>query len=117
MHMDLSLGSWREIAVLTMVLYILGFVVAVVFHMRVSDVVLVEGALIIGLGGYVAMGGSEGFDRNMGTIVYPAASQKYSEEERARADEQRSKQLSKGLILMVIGAVLMVLGIVVGVSF
>ena len=64
LHMDLSLGTWREIAVLTMVLYRLGFVVAVVFHMRVADVVLVEGALIIGLGGYVAMGGSEGFDRS-----------------------------------------------------
>jgi hypothetical protein len=31
-------------------------------------------------------------------------------------EEQRPKQLSKGVILMIVGAVLMVLGVVVGLS-
>jgi hypothetical protein len=41
------------------------------------------------------------------TIVDPTTSREYLE-------EQRPKQLSKGVILMIIGAVLIVLGVVVG---
>ena len=104
--MDLSLGFWQKIALLTVVLYILGFVLAAVFHVRVTDVVFMEGAFIVGFGAYVAAG-PKTFDKRT-TIVYPEASLEYLE-------EQRPKQLSKGLILMVIGAVLMVLGIVVSV--
>jgi hypothetical protein len=105
--MDLSLRFWQKIAVLTLVLYILGFVLAVFFHVRVTDVVFMEGALIFGFGAYVAAG-PKAYDRRT-TIVYPTVSREYLE-------EQRPKQLSKGLILMIIGAVLMVLGIVVGLS-
>jgi hypothetical protein len=103
--MDLSLRFWQRIVVLTLVLYILGFVLAVFFHMRVTDVIFMEGALIFALGAYVAAGPKTVDART--TIEYPAVSREYLE-------EQRPKQLSKGLILMVIGAVLIVLGVVVG---
>lgn len=66
-----------------------------------------EGALIFGFGGYVAAG-PRTVD-NKTTLAYPDVSREYLE-------EQRPKQLSKGVILMVIGAVLMVLGVVVGLS-
>jgi hypothetical protein len=102
--MDLSLGFWQKIAVLTVVLYILGFVLAVVFHVRVTDVVFMEGAFIFGFGAYVAAG-PKTYDKRT-SIVYAEVSREYLE-------GQRPKQLSKCLILMVIGAVLMVLGIVV----
>ena len=105
--MDLSLKFWQKIAVLTLVLYILGFVLAVFFHVRVTDVVFMEGALIFGFGAYVAAG-PKTYDRRT-TIVYPTATREYLE-------EQRPKQLSKGLVLMIIGAVLMILGVVVGFS-
>ncbi len=102
--MDLSLGFWQKISVLAVVLPILGFVLAAVFHARVTDVVFMEGAFIFGFGAYVAAG-PKTYDKRT-TIVYPDVSREYLE-------EQRPKQLSKGLILMIIGAVLMVLGIVV----
>ena len=102
--MDLSLRFWQKIVVLIVALYMLGFILAVVFHVRVTDVVFMEGALIFGFGAYVAAG-PKTFDKRT-TIVYPEVSLDYLE-------EQRPKQLSKGLILMIIGAVLMVLGIVV----
>jgi hypothetical protein len=53
--MDLSRGFWQKIAVLTLVLYILGFVLAVFFHVCVSDGVFMEGALIFGFGGMLLL--------------------------------------------------------------
>ena len=103
--MDLSLGFWKKIAVLTLVLYILGFVLALFFNVRVTDVVFMEGAFIFGFGAFIAAG-PRTFDRRT-TIEFPTASREYLE-------EQRPKQLSQGLIVMIIGAVLMVLGVVVG---
>jgi hypothetical protein len=103
--MDLSLRFWQKIAVLILVLYVLGFVLAVFFHVRVTDVVFMEGAFIFGFGAYVAAGPKTVDVRT--TIEYPGRAIEYLE-------EQRPKQLSKGLILMIIGAVLMVLGAVVG---
>jgi uncharacterized membrane protein len=102
--MDLSLRFWQKIALLAVVLYVLGFVLAAVFHARVTDVVFMEGAFIFGFGAYVAAG-PKTYDKRT-TIAYPEVSREY-------LGEQRPKQLSKGLILMVIGAALMVLGIVV----
>jgi len=67
--MDLSLGFWQKITVLTVVLYILGYVLAVVFHVRVTDVVFMEGAFIFGFGAYVAAG-PKTYDKRT-TIVYP----------------------------------------------
>ncbi len=61
--------------------------------------------MIFGFGGYVAAGPRTVDTRT--TIAYPTVSREYLE-------EQRPKQLSKGVILMIIGAALMVLGVIVG---
>jgi hypothetical protein len=103
-YMDLSLRFWQKIGVLTLLLYVLGFVLAVFFHVRVTDVVFMEGAFIFGFGAFVAAG-SKTFDVRS-TYADPAVTLEYVE-------DQRPKHISKGVILMIIGAVLMVFGVVV----
>ena len=103
----MSLAFWQKITVLILVLSILGFVLAVFFHMRFTDVLFMEGALIFALGGYVAAGPKPVDNRT--TIACPTVSRDY-------LLEQRPKRVSRGVVLMIVGAVLMVLGVVVGFS-
>jgi len=103
--MDLSLVLWQKITLLILVLSLLGFVLAVFLNARLTDVLFMEGALIFAFGGYVAAGPRTVDNRT--TIAYPAVSREYLE-------EQRPKQLSKGVVLMIIGAVLIFLSVIVG---
>ena len=105
-----TFGFWKRISVLLLALCILGFVLAVYLHLSFVDVLFLEGLLIFVFGAYIAagMGNPKTVDIRT-TAADPEIFREYLE-------DQRPKQVSEGVILMIIGVVLMILSAVIGVS-
>lgn len=89
---------------------ILGFLLAVYLHVLFVDVLFLEGLLIFVFGAYVAAG--MGNPRTVNIKTTTADPEFYRE----YLEDQRPKQISEGIILMIIGAILMILSVVIGLS-
>lgn len=89
-------------------LCILGLVLAVYLHMRFVDVLFLEGLLLFVFGAYIASG--MGNPRSADIRTTTADPEFYRE----WLEDQRSKQITEGTILMIIGAILMILAVVIG---
>jgi hypothetical protein len=109
-NVGLTFGSWKKIAVSLLALCILDFLLAIYLHVLFVDILFVEGVLIFAFGAYVAagMGNPRTVDMK-NTIADPEFYKEYLE-------DQRPKQVSEGVILMIIGAVLAILSVVIGLS-
>jgi len=77
---------------------------------RFVDVLFPEGLLIFAVGAYVAAG--MGNPRSVDIRTTTADPEYYRE----YLEDQRPKQVSGGVILMLIGAILMILSVVIGLS-
>lgn len=104
------MGFWQKIILLILALFILGFAFSFFLHVRLTDVLFMEGLFIFVLGAYFAAGMGNPKTVDIRTTTADAGIY------REYLEDQRPKQLSEGVVLMIIGAVLMVLAVVVGLS-
>jgi membrane-bound ClpP family serine protease len=105
-----TFGFWKKISVFLLALFILGFLLAVYLHVLFVDVLFLEGMLFFVFGAFAAAG--MGNPRTVNIKTTTADPEFYRE----YLEDQRPKQLSEGIILMIIGAVLMILAVVIGLS-
>jgi hypothetical protein len=103
-------GFWRKIAVCVLLLCIFDLFVALFLRIRLTDLLFVEGALVFAAGAFVAAGMAN--PRRKTWITLTADPEGY----RKFLEEQRSKQVSDGVVLMIIGIVIIGLSLVIGMS-
>jgi hypothetical protein len=103
-------GFWRKIAVCILLLCIFDSFVALFLRIRLTDLLFVEGMLVFAAGAFVAAGMAN--PRRETWITLTADPEGY----RKFLEEQRSKQVSDGIVLMIIGVVIIGLSLVIGMS-
>lgn len=83
-------------------------VLAAYLHMRFVDVVFLEGLLIFAYGAYIASGMGNPRSADIRTTI--ADPEFYRE----WLEDQRSKQITEGAIMMIVGTALMISAVVIG---
>jgi hypothetical protein len=101
----LNIGLWKRIAVFIAILLVVDLLLILQVHMRFGDLLFIEGMLIFGAGAWIASGAMNLRRESWQTLTAsPEGHKEFLEAE-------RSKQVSDGIILMIVGAVIMSLAI------
>lgn len=104
------MAFWKILAVCILFLCIADALAAFYFHIPFADLLFMEGIFVFASGAYVAAGMANPRSQNWKTLM--ADSEVYRE----FLEDQRHKQLSEGIILMVIGAIIIGLSVAIGLS-
>jgi hypothetical protein len=101
-----NFGLGKKIALIVLILCVVDVFVARYFRIRYGDLLFVEGVVVFATGAYVAAGVAN-IRRES-----PASLTASPEGHREFLEEQRSKQVADGVLLMIIGAIVIALSIV-----
>jgi len=96
---------WKKIAVLILMLCIVDIFLATYARVRYGDLLFIEGIVTFAAGAYVASGVANLRKESWVTLTASP------EGHREFLEEQRSKQVSYGIITMIIGAIMIALSI------
>jgi hypothetical protein len=100
-----NLELWKKIGVFILILCIVDVFLALYAPMRYGDLLFVEGIVIFALGAYVASGAANLRREGPATLISsPEGHKEYLE-------EQRSRQVSDGILIMVIGTIIIAVSI------
>jgi hypothetical protein len=112
----LALDFWKKIGALILILCLVDVFLAVHMCVHYGDLLFVEGVVVFAAGAYVAAGVANLRRESYATLTgSPEGYREYLE-------EQRSRQVSDGILLMVIGAIInssinrLFLGMIAGVQ-
>jgi hypothetical protein len=103
---SLNLGLWKKIAAVILVLCVVDVFLALYARIRFGDLLFVEGIMVFAAGAYVAAGAA---NIKRETPVSLMAS---PEGHREFLEEQRSKQVADGVLLMIVGAIIIAASII-----
>lgn len=104
------MGFWKNVGLFLLLLCIVDLSVALFLRIRFADLLFMEGILVFAVGAYVASGMSNPRRENWKTLSTD------SEGYREFLEDQRPKQLSDGVILMIIGAIMIGLSLAIGLT-
>jgi len=95
-----NLGSWKKIGAFMLILFTVDVFLALYAHIRYGDLLFIEGTVIFAIGAYVASGVANLRRESYATLTgSPEGHKEYLE-------EQRSRQVSDGVLIMIIGAII-----------
>jgi hypothetical protein len=96
---------WKKIGAFMLILCIVDVFLAMYVRMRYGDLLFIEGIVVFAAGAYVASGAANLRRESYATLTAsPEGHREYLE-------EQRSRQVSDGILLMVIGAIIIAVSI------
>lgn len=102
-----NFGFWKKIAVFVLILCVVDLFLTSYWRMRYGDLLFIEGALVFAAGAYVAAGVANMLRERPATLMAsPEGHREYLE-------EQRSKQVRDGVLLMIVGTIIIAISIMV----
>ena len=97
---DSSFGFWRKIAVVLLALFAADAFLAWRLQIRYGDLLFLEGIIVFAAGAFAASGVANLRRETYGTMAgHPEGQKEFLE-------EQRRKQVSSGILLMIVGAII-----------
>jgi len=103
---DSSFGFWNRVVIVFLALLGLDAFLALRLKIRLGDLLFVEGAIVFAAGAFAAAGVGNIRRETYGTMAgHPEGQKEFLE-------EQRGKQVSAGIKLMIIGAIIIALSII-----
>jgi hypothetical protein len=103
---SLDLGLWKKIGAVILVLCVVDVFLASYVRIRYGDLLFVEGIMVFAAGAYVAVGLAN--IKREGLASLTASPEGHKE----FLEEQRSKQVADGVLLMIVGAIIIAASIV-----
>jgi hypothetical protein len=103
---SLNLELWKKIGLLMLILCIVDVFLAMYSRMRYGDLLFVEGIVVFAAGAYTASGAANLRRESYATLAgSPTGHKEYLE-------EQRSRQVSDGILIMIIGAIIIAISVI-----
>jgi hypothetical protein len=97
---------WKKIGLFLLLLFVADVFLASFWHIRYGDLLFVEGIFVFAAGAYIAAGVANIRRETQATLIAsPEGHKEYVE-------EQRSKQVSDGILLMIIGAIVIAASVI-----
>jgi hypothetical protein len=101
-----NIGLWKKIALIILILCVVDVFLASYWRVRYGDLLFIEGVVVFAAGAYVAAGVANMRRESQSSLTASP------EGHREFLEEQRSKQIADGVLLMIIGAIVIAVSIV-----